>query len=125
MSTFDRMAFLRGLLDGDASRSDCNHAAWRGLGYRVGTDGSLRTPEGVECSRLPDILSDENGALAQMKAQLPLEDEEELEMLDTLVESLHGERLTRVLVQRGDADFLARRTLVRWLYLTQPPLGLF
>ena len=59
------------------------------------------------------------------EAQLPLEDEEELEMLDTLVESLHGERLTRVLVEREDADFLARRTLVRWLYLTQPPLGLF
>ena len=91
----------------------------------MGTDGSLRTPEGVECSRLPDILSDENGALAQMKAQLPLEDEEELEMLDTLVESLHGERLTRVLVQRGDEDFLARRTLVQWLYLTQPDLNLF
>ena len=65
------------------------------------------------------------GALAQMKAQLPLEDEEELEMLDTLVESLHGERLTRVLVQRGDEDFLARRTLVQWLYLTQPDLNLF
>lgn len=125
MSTFDRMALLRGLLDGDLSPIECNHAAWRGLGYHVGTDGVLRTPDNVQCAGGPDILGDEAGAMAQLEAQLPLEDEEELEMLDTLVESLHGERLTRVLVERGDPDFLARRTLVRWLYLTQPPLGLF
>jgi len=125
MNTFDRMALLRGLLDGDLDRSECNHAAWRGLGYHVGTDGVLRTPDGAQCAGGPDILGDEGGAMEQVEAQLPLEDEEELEMLDTLVESLHGERLTRVLVEREDADFLARRTLVRWLYLTQPPLGLF
>ena len=34
----------------------------------------------------------------------------------------HGEVLTRTLVAENDRDFLARRTLVQWLYNTQPAL---
>ena len=60
--------------------------------------------------------------LEKMRTQLPLDDEEEVAMLDTLVESLHGEELTRMLVAEGDRDFLARQTLVQWLYTTQPEL---
>ena len=124
MTTFERMQLLRGLLDGDLCTEDANHVAWRGLGYRVSADGGLRDSDGSPCSVPPDVLSSP-GILKQLEAQLPLEDEDELEMLDTLVESLNGEELTRALVAEGDAAFLARRTLVRWLYLTQPALGLF
>ena len=45
-------------------------------------------------------------------------------MLDTLVEPPHGERLTRVLVQRGDEDS-SHGARWQWLYLTQPDLNLF
>ena len=128
-SSFDRMKLLRELLDGDLTLSEANHAAWRGLGYRLASDGTLRTADGAMCASPPDLFGEGGAAiLAQLEAQLPLGDsldgEEELEMLDTLVESLHGEELTRALVTEGDVEFLARRTLVRWLYLTQPLLGL-
>ena len=72
---------------------------------------------------LPDVLGDA-GELAALEAQLPLDDDDQVGMLDTLVETLHGVAMTRGLVDDGDADFLARRTLVRWLYWTQDDLAL-
>jgi hypothetical protein len=127
LSTFDRMKLLRGLLDGDLSLHECNHAAWRGMGYSV-RDGTLHEPDGSVCtSSPPDVLGDEV-QLALLEAQLPLGDtldeEEALGMLDTVVEALHGEDLTRTLVAEGDPNFLARRTLVRWLYQTQAELAM-
>ena len=122
LSPFERMALLRGLLDGDLGLAECNHAAWRGLGYRIGADGALRSPDGTACTDPPDILADAD-ALASLEAQLP-DDEDELAMLDELVDTLHGKELTKQLVDANDREFLARRTLVCWLYLTQPELGL-
>ena len=71
---------------------------------------------------LPDVLNDDT-QIEDFRQQLPT-DEDEMGMLDTLVESLHGEELTRTLIQEGDRDFLSRRTLVQWLYLSQPELHL-
>ena len=53
-----------------------------------------------------------------------VDDEDDMVCLDTLIETLHGEELTRILADEGDADFLARRTLVRWLYTSQDGLTL-
>jgi hypothetical protein len=123
-NSFDKMKLMRGMLDGSLTLLECNHAAWRGLGYRAvaGGDAPLLAPDGSECSAAPDLMADA-AALARLEAELPLDDEDEMEQLDTLVETLHGEQLTRVLIDEGDADFLARRTLVRWLYTTQPELN--
>ena len=124
LPSFDRMALLRGLLDGDLTANEANHAAWRGLGYTVDADGDVRSPDGVPClaNSLPDVLNDDT-QIEDFRQQLPT-DEDEMGMLDTLVESLHGEELTRTLIQEGDRDFLSRRTLVQWLYLSQPELHL-
>ena len=122
LDAFSRMALMRGMLDGDLSVAECNHAAWRGLGYRIGVDGALRAPDGSVCDDPPNVLNDPS-MLASMNAQLP-DDEDEIEMLDTLIETLHGAALTKALIATSDSDFLARRTLVQWLYLTQPDLGL-
>lgn len=127
LNSFERSSLLRGLLDGDLSQQEANHAAWRGIGYVLAADGSLCDPEGAPPLELPNVLADDVW-LERLRAQLPLgdsmEDEDELAALDVLVESLHGETLTRTLIDKGDRDFLARRTLVQWLYLTQPALGL-
>ena len=124
LPSFDRIVLLRGLLDGDLTANEANHAAWRGLGYTVDADGDVRSPDGVRCppNSLPDVLNDETW-IEHFRQQLPT-NEEELGMLDTLVESLHGEELTRSLVQEGDRNFLSRRTLVQWLYLSQSDLPL-
>ena len=122
---FERSALLRGLLDGDLSAQEANHCAWRALGYTMGIDGKLCSPEGTSASAPPDVLNDESW-IKRMRVVLPLgdsmEEEEELAMLDTLIESLNGETITRTLIAEGDRDFLARRTLVMWLYLSQPQL---
>lgn len=126
LTNFDRMVLLRGLLDGDVTSAEANHALWRGLGYEVGADGRLYCPDGVAVeggSGPPDVLGNATAIMA-LEAELPLDDEDEMGMLDTLIETLHGETLTQELVAESDADFLARRTVVRWLYLTQPLLQL-
>lgn len=119
--SIDRHQLLQGLLDGGFTAREANHAAWRGLGYAA-NGAVLLAPDGTPCAAgasLPDVLGDA-GTLARLEATLPLDDEDEVACLDTLVDTLHGEELTRALVAEGDADFLARRTLVRWLYSTQP-----
>lgn len=119
--SIDRHQLLQGLLDGGLTAREANHAAWRGLGYAA-IGAMLLAPDGTPCAAgasLPDVLGDA-GTLARLEATLPLDDEDEVACLDTLVDTLHGEELTRALVAEGDADFLARRTLVRWLYSTQP-----
>ena len=125
LDPFECSALLRGLLDGDLSVQEANHCAWRALGYTVGIDGELCSPEGVSMTAPPDVLND-GSWIKRMQAVLPLgdsmEEEEELAMLDVLVESLNGETITRMLVAQGDRAFLARRTLVMWLYLSQPSL---
>jgi hypothetical protein len=123
-SSFERMKLLRGLLDGDRSLQEANHAAWRGLGYRLSADGgSIVDPEGIPCAALPDMMSDEDQLTALLFESLPSDEvEDELNKLDTLVETLHGEVLTRQLIDEGDAEFMARRLLVMWLYSTQPSL---
>ena len=133
LNAFERSKLLRALLDGDLSVRDANHAAWRGLGYTLGADGaSLCDPEGDAVppgTPLPNVLCDD-AWLAKLRAKLPdaengsIEDEDAAAQLDLLVETLHGERLTRLLVDEGDEDFLARRTLVQWLYWTQDALKL-
>ena len=124
-SVFARMALLRGLLDGSCSLSECNHVAWRALGFRMMSDGAGLAPPGddgmTRVPSLPDVMG-EPATLAQLEAQLPLDDDDEMECLETLVCTLHGEELTRLLVEEANADFLARRTLVRWLFTTQPTL---
>ena len=118
-STFDKHQLLQSLLDGSLTMSAANHAAWRGLGYALAADGStLLAPDGTPCASPPDVLADPD-ALARFEAALPTDEEEEMESLDVLVDTLHGAALTRALIEEGDADFLARRTLVRWLYMTQ------
>ena len=93
-TNFERSVFLRGLLDGDLSLQECNHVAWRGLGYTLGPDGSLCDPTGAACTLPPNVLGDE-AHLAQLREVLPLGDtideEDEMASLDTLIESLHGE----------------------------------
>ncbi len=144
LNTFERMVLMRGLLDGRLSAREANHAAWRGLGYTVAEDGGLRAPDGAPCAEPPDVLQSP-ASLAAMARQLPREvarggsagdgededvddlDDEEAEEranLNTLIETLHGEEMTRVLLEERDADFLARRTLVSWLYKTQDGLAL-
>jgi hypothetical protein len=124
-SVFARMALLRGLLDGGCSLSECNHVAWRALGFRLSPDGSGLVPPGdddtADMPSLPDVMG-ETTTLARLEAQLPLDDDDEMECLETLVCTLHGEELTRLLVKEANADFLARRTLVRWLFTTQTSL---
>lgn len=122
--SIDRHQLLQGLLDGGLTAREANHAAWRGLGYKWSNGAMLLAPDGTPCAAgasLPDVLGDAD-TLARLEATLPLDDEDEVACLDTLVDTLHGEELTRALVAEGDADFLARRTLVRWLYSTQPGL---
>ena len=124
MNTFDRQRFLQGLLDGDIGHNEANHAAWRGLGYTVAPSGTmLLAPDGTECSEPPDVLGD-TGMLERLNAELPQDDDDEMMCLDTLVENLHGEDLTRILVEARDTEFLARRTLVCWLYTTQTGIAL-
>ena len=123
LSTFDKMAWMRRLLDGSMSASEVNHAAWRGMGYQLGSDAVLCAPDGSPCATPPDVLADA-GVLAALEAALPLDDDDEMESFDTLVETLHGEELTQLLIHKGDADFLARRTLLHWLYTSQPGLML-
>ena len=126
-SSFERSALLRALLDGDLSAQEANHAAWRGLGYTLNASGALCGPDGAPCdeSSLPDVLGADDTWLNKMRAKLDENvEEEERGMLDTLIESLHGETLTRTLVAEGDRQFLARRTLVQWLYLSQSDLSL-
>ena len=121
MDSLDRHRLLQDLLDGTLSRCDANHAAWRGLGFHLADDGAtLLTPDGSHCTEpLPDIFVD-TGVLASFEGVLPLDDEDEMECLDVLVETLHGEALTHAQLEAGDPDFRARYTLVRWLYTTQP-----
>ena len=124
LNSFERVALLRALLDGDLTAQEANHAAWRGMGFTLDSVGDLRGPDGAPCtpaSLPPDVLLDA-AEQARMRECLESLDEEELEMLDTVVEALHGEELTRTLVASGDPEFLARRTLVQWLYTTQPML---
>ena len=126
LSRFERTALLRATLDGDLSAQEVNHMAWRGLGYSLDADGVLCDRNGTPCTEAdyaapPDVLRDE-AWLARLREQLSLGDEDEKQMLDTLVESLHGEVLTRTLIAAGDRDFLARRAVVQWLHLTQPEL---
>lgn len=125
---FERYTLLRKMLDGGMGPHEVNHAAWRGLGYSCGPEGALLAPDGTACTSPPDVLSDAT-TLAHLEAQLPHEDssefwDEELEQLGTLIDTLHGAELTRLLVEEADADFLARRTVVMWLYMTQPSLAL-
>ena len=99
-------------------------AAWRGLGYRLSEDGTaLIAPDGRRCRGAPDVLSDA-ATLGKFDAALPHDDDDEMACLDVLIETLHGETLTRSLVKDGDADFLARRALVQWLYVTQPGVAM-
>ncbi|KAL3918460.1 MAG: hypothetical protein SGPRY_006012 [Prymnesium sp.] len=119
LSLFEKMAFLRSLLDETGSREAVNRAVWLGLGL-VNEESPLPTD-------LPDVFSDAN-LLARLEAELPdVEDEdgpEQLASLDMVVEVLHGTEMTRLLIKSQDPEFAVRRTVVRWLVNTQPELAL-
>ena len=132
LNSFERSKLLRALLDGDLDVRECNHAAWRGLGYTLGADGSLCDADGEPVPPdvpLPNVMCDD-AWLAKLQSKLPdaesgsVEDEDAVEQLNTVVETLHGEKLTQLLIEEEDEDFLARRTLVQWLYWTQDALKL-
>ena len=132
MPPIDKHRLLQQLLDGGLSVHEANHVAWRGLGYTLAVDGeTLLRPDGAPCESLllPDVLADPAAlsglevALQEHFEERDLDDEDELESLNVLIETLHGEALTRALLAEGDADFIARRTLVCWLYTTQPGMA--
>ena len=119
-TNFEKHQLLQGLLDGDVTWEGANHVAWRAMGYTL-VDSQLVDPSGAECCQPPDVLSDESW-LKRCEATLPLEDEDEMEQLNVLVNTLHGETLTKTLVAEHNRDFLARRMLVWWLYLKDPSI---
>lgn len=121
LSTFDRVVFLRSLLDGTASEAEVNYSVWRGLGL-VSKDSAVPLSS-CGTSGLPDIFSDA-ALLAYLEAQLPKEDEDAMSTLDMVIETLHGEALTRQLLRQGDANFAVRRIAVCWLYSTQKDVSL-
>ena len=78
-------------------------------------------PRGLH-ARPPDVMGDA-AALAALEAALPLDDDDELDKLRLIVDTLHGEELTRILLEEGDPEFAARFVVARWLYWTVPALG--
>ena len=131
-SKFDRLEFVRSVLDGGFTPHEVNHAVWRALEYvesdaqgRVGGRGALsyphEDPRGLH-ARPPDVMGDA-AALAALEAALPLDDDDELDKLRLIVDTLHGEELTRILLEEGDPEFAARFVVARWLYWTVPALG--
>ena len=58
-----------------------------------------------------------DAALAALEAALPLDDDDELDNA-LIVDTLHGEELTRILLEEGDPEFAARFVVARWLYWT-------
>lgn len=123
-TVFERLMLLRSVLD-DFDAQQVNHVVWRGLGYTMSVDGSLYDPEGRPCPAPPDVMRDSD-KLAKLEALMPLPEEDDLreEMeasLSVLIETLHGETLTRMRIKDGDADFNARRIVVQWLHLTALP----
>ena len=123
---FDRIVFLRGLLDGSASEELVNHAVWRGLALVPERICSGDTPA-------PDVFRD-GTFLATLEAVVPCggdidrcetaDDEDELGMYETVIDTLHGEELTKSLIEAADPGFMARRAVVLWLLVTQPELAL-
>ena len=73
LNSFERSKLLRALLDGDLDVRECNHAAWRGLGYTLGADGSLCDADGEPVPPdvpLPNVMCDD-AWLAKLQSKLP------------------------------------------------------
>ena len=114
LDVFERLSMATVLLD-NADEQLVNHAAWRGLGYTVDSQGQLWGADGQPRSSPPDFMGNST-ALAQLEALLPHDDEEAMAGLETYVETLHGESLTKIKLAEGSADFIARRLIVQWLH---------
>ena len=114
LSDFERITVAASLLD-DADVEVVNHAMWRGLRYTVDDQGRLFDADGRLRDDPPDFMND-SAALAKLEAMLPLDEEEAMEGLESFVEALHGESITRLKIKEGSADFKVRRLVVCCLH---------
>ena len=114
LSDFERITVAASLLD-DADVEVVNHAMWRGLRYTVDDQGRLLDADGQLRDDPPDFMND-SAALAKLEAMLPLDEEEAMDGLESFVEALHGESITRLKIKEGSADFNVRRLVVCCLH---------
>mmetsp|Transcript_8863 Transcript_8863/g.17880 ORF Transcript_8863/g.17880 Transcript_8863/m.17880 type:complete len:172 (+) Transcript_8863:2-517(+) len=114
LDNFERISLASSLLD-DADIEVVNHAAWRGLGYTVDEQGRLHDADGRLREDPPDFMND-SAALAKLESSLPLEDEEAMAGLETVIETLHGQELTRIKMAEGSTEFTMRRVVVSCLH---------
>ena len=119
------------MLDGGFTPHEVNHAVWRALEYvesdaqgRVGGRGALsyphEDPRGLH-ARPPDVMGDA-AALAALEAALPLDDDDELDKLRLIVDTLYGEE-SRAPARGGRPRICRALRRARWLYWTVPALG--
>ena len=86
LNSFERSKLLRALLDGDLDVRECNHAAWRGLGYTLGADGSLCDADGEPVPPdvpLPNVMCDD-AWLAKLQSKLPDAESGSLELCEMM-----------------------------------------
>lgn len=131
--TFDKLQFLKNVLEGAASKAMIDGAVAEAAGFRY--DGASGKWDGagvkdehfrVFGNEVPDVLGDESvevmtETLSYMEEQLWRDTEDEVELrasLEMLVETLHGVEMTRI--QRedaGDHGFRKRAVVVKWLHV--------
>lgn len=128
---FDRLIFLKRVLDGSASPAVVSGAVALVVGFKFDRetgswDGSsvkdtfFRSYGGIPPS---NVLEDAD-AMGYLAARLldsedsdSNEEDELAESLDVVIEALHGTELTQILRTSGDVEFAQREIVVKFLHL--------
>jgi hypothetical protein len=119
-SDFERYEVLGNILDSGTSEEEVNRLVSLLLGYgrhRPYVEAERARAWQTEFPSPPDLFAIESDAFAWLESDIP-DDPDQIESMQVLFRTLHGEEAVAMAQRSGDPEFARRSTIVTWMVLT-------